>query len=87
MAEAFRQHLVTTEGVPVQRHLDRFRNVRYAKTGIRSAQRAGQRIEIVRLPARHDVDVEGRPHRAVCDRRQSTDQHVGHAVPIQETEQ
>ena len=78
---------MTAEGAAVQRHLDRLRNVRYAKTGIRGAQCAGQRIEIVRLPTRHDADVEGRSHRAVCDRRQSTDQHVGDAVPIQETEQ
>ena len=49
------------------------------------AQRAGQRIEVVRLAARHDV--EGRSHRAVCDRRQSTDQHAGDPVPVRETGQ
>ena len=45
---------------------------------------AGQRVEIVCLPARHDVDVECRARRTVRDRREPANQHIGNSVPVEE---
>ena len=41
--------------------------------------------EIVRLPARHDIDVERGSRGTVCDRRESANQHIGDSVPVEET--
>ena len=53
-----RRHLVLGERPGVQR-FDRLGDARHAKASVRSPLGVCQRIEIVRLPAGHDVDVEG----------------------------
>ena len=45
----------------------------------------GQRIETVRLPTRHDIDVERDTRRTVRDRCESANQHIGDSVPVEET--
>lgn len=60
---------------------------RNAKASLRSPQSACQRIEIVSLPAGHDVDVEGCAHGPVGHRREAADQHVGHTMPIEQTDE
>ena len=67
------------------RDVHRTFGVRYSKAGIRDAQSAGQRIEIMRLPARHDIDVECRaPLRSREHRRKPANQHIGNSVPVDE---
>ena len=41
--------------------------------------------EIVRLPARHDIDVERGTRGTVCDRREPANQHIGDSVPVEKT--
>ena len=68
-------------------HLDRLRDAGNTKASLRSPQGTGQRIQIVRLPAGHDVDFEGCTHCPVGNRSESANQHVGHTVPIQQTDE
>lgn len=68
----------------MSRHLHRTFRVRYSKTSIRGAQSGSQRIEIMRLPARHDIDVECGARRTVRDRPESANQHIGDSLPVEE---
>ena len=78
------RYLVMTESAAVKWHLHRTFRAWYSKTGIHGAQSAGQRIEIMRLPARHDIDVECGSRRTVRDRCEPANQHIGDSMPVEE---